>query len=84
MADELPRLLEGRDPYPEAKAGRGVLPPPGPYITKYAMQSVVRALNEPIEVIEIAEAEEKLEDVKAALVLAKETLPAKIDDLEEA
>lgn len=59
------------------------LPPPGPYLTKYALQSVVRTLNEAIEVIEMAEAEEEVEDVKAALVLAKETIQNKIDGLEE-
>lgn len=59
------------------------LPPPGPYLTKFAMQSVIRTLNEAIEALELAEAAEEIEDVKAALVLAKETLQAKIDSLEE-
>lgn len=60
------------------------LPPPGPYLTKYALHSVIRTLNEAIEAIEMAEAVEELEDVKAALVLAKETLQNKTDSLEEA
>lgn len=34
------------------------LPPPGPYLTKFALQSVIDALNESIAVIEMAEAEE--------------------------
>lgn len=60
------------------------LPPPGPYLTKFAMQSVIRTLNEAIEALELAEAEEDVADVKAALLLAKETLQAKIEALEEA
>ena len=59
------------------------LPPPGPYLTKFALQSVIRTLNEAIEVVELAEASEQIEDVKAALQLAKETLQTKIDELEE-
>ena len=59
------------------------LPPPGPYLTKYALQSVIRTLNEAIETLELAEAEENVEDVKAALVLAKDTIQNKIDSLEE-
>ena len=60
------------------------LPPPGPYLTKFALQSVIRTLNEAIVAIEMAEAAEDLKDVKAALELAKETLQNKIDSLEEA
>jgi hypothetical protein len=62
---------------------RSKLPPPGPYLTKYALHSVIKTLNDAIEAIEMAEADEKMEDVKAALVLAKETIQAKIDSLEE-
>ena len=77
-------IAKGDGPYPQANArDAGSLPPAGPYLTKYALQSVVRTLNEAIEAIEMAEAEETLEDVKAALVLAKETLLEKIDELEE-
>ena len=50
------------------------LPPQGPYLTKYALQSVIDTLNEAIEAIELAEAEEDVADVKAALMLAKGTL----------
>ena len=45
---------------------------------------MIRTLNQAIEVLEMAEAEEKIEDVKAALALAKETLQAKIDAIEPA
>ena len=53
------------------------LPPPGPYLTKYALQSVIDTLNEAIEAIELAEAEEDVADVKAALLLAKATQPTR-------
>jgi hypothetical protein len=59
------------------------LPPPGPYLTKFALQSVIDTLNEAIAVIELAEAEEEIADVKAALALAKETIQNKINSLEE-
>ncbi len=45
---------------------------------------MIRTLNEAIEAIELAEAEEDVADVKAALMLAKETLQKQIDALEEA
>lgn len=78
-------VAKGEIPYPNTKAAdESELPPPGPYLTKYALQSVIRTLNQAIEAIEMAEAEEEVEDVKAALVLAKETLQDKIDTLEEA
>lgn len=60
------------------------LPPPGPYITKYAVQSVIETLQEAIDAIDMAAAEEDVEDVKAALMLAKETLQNRIVTLEEA
>lgn len=59
------------------------LPPPGPYITKFALQGVIRTLNEAIEALELAEAEENIADVRAALILAKETLQDKIEELEK-
>lgn len=69
--------------YPSAPAANeNDLPPPGPYLTKFALQSVIDTLNEAIEAIDLAEAEEEIEDVKAALVLAKDTLQKKIDELE--
>lgn len=59
------------------------LPPPGPYLTKYALQGIIDTLNEAIEAIELAEAEEDVADVKAALLLAKESIQVKIESLEE-
>jgi len=71
--------------YPNAEPmEEGELPPPGPYLTTFAIRSVIDALNEAIEAIEMAEAEDRVEDVKAALILARETLQAKIDQLEPA
>ena len=73
-----------RHPYPSAPAANeNDLPPPGPYLSKFALQSVIGTLNEAIKAIDLAEAEEEIGDVKAALVLARETLQAKIGDLEE-
>jgi|SRR5665213_621092 len=70
--------------YPDAQpAPEADLPPPGPYLTKFALQSVIDTLNEAIAVIEMAEAEEEIADVKAALALAKETIQNKINSLEE-
>ena len=78
-------VASGDNPYPNATpANEEDLPPPGPYLTKFALQSVIDSLNEAIEAIDLAEAEEQVEDVKAALVLARETLVRKIDELEEA
>jgi hypothetical protein len=83
-AGRIAEIANGKDAYPTAQPDDpSKLPPPGPYLTKFAMHSVIRTLNEAIEVIDMAEAEEKTEDLKAALVLAKETLQAKIDALEE-
>src|SRR2546423_15660733 len=54
------------------------LPPPGPYLTKFALQSVIDTVNDAIAAIELAEQEEDVADVKAALILAKEVLVNKI------
>jgi hypothetical protein len=43
------------DPLPEAD-----LPPPGPYLSKYALQSVIDTLNEAIEALDLAEAENEM------------------------
>ena len=84
-AGRIAEVATGECNYPNAKATAiADLPPPGPYLTKYALQSVIRTLNEAIAAIEMAEAEEDVSDVKAALILAKETLQQKIEDLEEA
>jgi hypothetical protein len=61
-----------------------LLPPPGPYLTKFALNSVIDTLNEAITAIELAEETKEIADVKAALILAKETIQQKIDSLEEA
>lgn len=78
-------IATGDNPYPNVNpTPEGQLPPSGPYLTKYALSSVIDTLNEAIEAIELAEAEEDVADIKAALILAKETLQEKIDALEEA
>ena len=78
-------VASGDNPYPNATpVSEDQLPPSGPYITKYAIQGVIDSLNDAIDAIDLAEAEERLEDVKAALVLARETLVKKIESLEEA
>ena len=76
-------VVTGDNVYPTAKAApEDKLPPPGPYLTKFALNSVIETLNEALTAIELAEAEEDVEDVKAALMLAKETIQNKIDALE--
>lgn len=78
-------IAAGDNPYPNVKpTPEDDLPPSGPYLTKYALSSVIDTLNEAIEAIELAEAEEDVADIKAPLILAKETLQKKIDALEEA
>jgi hypothetical protein len=61
------------EPLPEAD-----LPPPGPYLFKYALQSIIDTLSEAIEVLDLAEAENEIADGKAALVFAKETIQKKL------
>ena len=62
-------VAAGNCDYPNAEPIKeGQLPPPGPYLTKYAVESVIESLNEAIKIIEIAEVEEHVEDVKAALL----------------
>ena len=71
--------------YPHAEPwDENDLPPPGPYITKFALRSVVTSLKEAIDAIEMAEAEDQIENVGAALDLAKDALQAKIDQLDPA
>jgi len=78
-------VASGNCAYPNADPMPiGDLPPPGPYLTKFALQSVIDTVNDAISVIELAEQEEEVDDVKAALVLAKELLTKKIDRLKEA
>src|SRR5579863_1910060 len=59
------------------------LPPPGPYLSKFALQSVIDTVNDAIAAIELAEEQEDVADVKAALLLAKEVLVNKIKNLRE-
>jgi hypothetical protein len=71
--------------YPNAQAApEADLPPEGPYLTKYAVQSVIATLNEALEALDLADAETELADVKAALILARDTIQQKIDALQEA
>lgn len=77
-------IAAGKNDYPNAQpANESELPPPGPYLTRYALNSVIQTLKDAIEAIEMAEAEEEVADVKAALVLAKEILQQKIESLKE-
>jgi hypothetical protein len=77
-------IATGKNPYPNAKPmPEADLPPPGPYLSRYALQSVIQTLNEAIEALELAEGAEDIDDVKAALVLARETIQSKIDSLQE-
>ena len=57
----------GNIPWRNQNLSASKLPSPGPYLTKFALQSVIRTLNEAIEVVEMAEAQERMEEVKAAL-----------------
>ena len=59
------------------------LPPPGPYLTKFAVQSVIDTLTEALAALDLADAENELADVKAALLLARETIQQEIDALQE-
>jgi hypothetical protein len=82
-AGRIAEIASGNSAYAGAEpAEPSTLPPPGPYLSKFALQSVIRTLNEAIDAIEMAEHEENLDDVKAALVLAKDSLQAKIDELD--
>jgi len=77
-------VANGTNAYPNAQASpEEDLPPPGPYLTKYAVQSVIDTLTEALAALDLAEAENELADVKAALLLARETIQQKIDALQE-
>jgi hypothetical protein len=77
-------IAVGTNAYPNAQpAPEADLPPPGPYMTKFAVQAVIDTLNEALAVLEMAENEDELADVKAALVLARESIQQKIDALQE-
>ena len=77
-------IATGTNVYPNAQpAPEAELPPPGPYLTKFAVQSVIDALNEALEALELAEQENELADVKAAILIARDTIQQKIDALQE-
>lgn len=77
-------IANGTNVYPNAQPmPEAELPPPGPYLSKYALQSVIDTLNEAIEALDLAQAEDEIADVKAALLLARETIQKKIDSLQE-
>lgn len=78
-------VANGTCNYPNAQPmPEDELPPPGPYITQYALQPVIDTLEEAIELIELPGADANIDDIKAALDLAKETLRHRIDELEPA
>jgi hypothetical protein len=77
-------IATGGGNYPNAQpAPETDLPPEGPYLTKFAVQSVIDTLNEALAALDLADAENELADVKAALLLARETIQQKIDALQE-
>jgi transcriptional regulator with XRE-family HTH domain len=77
-------IANGSNNYPNAEPlPEADLPPPGPYLSKFALQSVVDTLNEAIEALDLAEAENDIADVKTALILARQTIQNKIDLLQE-
>lgn len=59
------------------------LPPPGPYLTKFALQQVIDTVSDAIAALDMAEQENEIADVKAALVIAKEILVNKIKAIKE-
>jgi hypothetical protein len=77
-------IATGDNNYPNAQpTPEADLPPPGPYMTKFAVQGVIDTLNEAIEALDLAEQEEELADVKAAILIARDTIQQKIDALQE-
>lgn len=77
-------IATGDNAYPNAQpTPEADLPPPGPYMTKYAVQGVIDTLNEAIEALDLAEQENELADVKAAIQIARDAIQQKIDALEE-
>jgi hypothetical protein len=59
------------------------LPPPGPYLSKYPVASVVAVMQDAIAAIDLAAGSTGDADVKAGLTLAKETIEAKMASLRE-
>ncbi|MGY3347723.1 MULTISPECIES: hypothetical protein [unclassified Bradyrhizobium] len=78
-------IASGGGNYPNAQPSSDAdLPPEGPYLTRFAVKGIIDTLNEAIEALDMAAAEEDIADVKAAILLARDTIQAKIDALEEA
>jgi hypothetical protein len=70
--------------YPNAQpAPEADLPHTGPYLTKFAVQSMIDSLTGALAALDLAEAENELPGVKAALLLARETIQQKLDALQE-
>ncbi|MGL3212061.1 hypothetical protein [Bradyrhizobium sp. BR 1433] len=77
-------IATGEGNYPNAQPTPETdLPPPGPYLTRFAVQSVIDSLTEALAALDLAHAENELADVKAALLLARDTIQKKLDALEE-
>jgi hypothetical protein len=84
-AGRIAEIATGDCAYPNAEPlPADELPPPGPYLSKFALQSVIDTVNDAIEAIELAERAEEMADVRAALELAKEILVEKIKNIKEA
>jgi hypothetical protein len=78
-------VVSGNNNYPNAQpTPKAELPPPGPYMTKFAVQGVIDTLNEAIEALDLAEQENELADVKIAILIARDAIQQKIDALQEA
>jgi|ERR1700722_10575145 len=76
-------IATGGGNYPNAQAALETeLPPEGPYLTKFAVQSVIATLNEALAALDLANAETEIADVKAAILLARETIQQKLDALD--
>lgn len=77
-------VATGACAYPNAQPLPGdQLPPPGPYLSKYALSSVLKVLEESASAIELCEGQASAGDAVAALALAKETIQTKIVALRE-
>ncbi|WP_419906906.1 hypothetical protein [Hoeflea sp.] len=55
-AGRIAEIAGGQLPYPSARPkDETELPPSGPYLTKFDLQSVIRTVNEAVEALELAE-----------------------------
>lgn len=59
------------------------LPPPGPYLSHFAVSSIIAAVDEAIEAIDLAANATKDDDAKAGLAIAKEMILEKIKSIKE-